>query len=241
MKKFTADFETCTWKDDESWVWAWAVCDIESEEITIDNKIESFMTFCYENKNTHFYFHNLKFDGSFIIYYLLTHNFTLAKDKKEIKDNTFTCLINEMGQFYSIVVYFKKRNKKVHKVTFIDSLKIIPFSVKEIAKTFKLPISKLEIDYNKERKKGWKLTLKEKEYIKNDVLIVAKALKLLFSQNLTKMTEGSNALNDYKDILGKYKFLHYFPLLDKKVDEDLRQAYRRSDLLTLILYIKTKM
>ncbi len=28
MKKFTGDFETATWIPDETWVWAWAVCEI---------------------------------------------------------------------------------------------------------------------------------------------------------------------------------------------------------------------
>ena len=28
MKKFTGDFETATWISDETWVWAWAVCEI---------------------------------------------------------------------------------------------------------------------------------------------------------------------------------------------------------------------
>ena len=58
-----------------------------------------------------------------------------------------------MVQFYQITLYFEKGNKKVKKVTFIDSLKIIPFSVSDIAKAFNLPISKLEIDYNNPRKK----------------------------------------------------------------------------------------
>ena len=53
---------------------------------------------------------------------------------------------SNMGQFYNITVYFKKGNKTVHKVTFIDSLKIIPFSVDDTAKAFKLPISKLKLD-----------------------------------------------------------------------------------------------
>lgn len=94
-----------------------------------------------------------------------------------------------MGQFYQITVYFEKKNKKVHKITFIDSLKIIPFSVKEVAKAFDLPISKLEIDYNKERYRGWRLTEAEENYIKNDVLIMAKALNVLFSQKLDRMTQ----------------------------------------------------
>lgn len=228
MKKFTADFETCTWLDNETYVWAWALCNIDTEEIKYGNSINTFFSYCKDNQNSTVYFHNLKFDGEFIIYYLLKHKFKHITEKKDIRSNTFMTLINEMGQFYSITVYFSKGNKKVHKVTFIDSLKIIPFSVDQIAKSFNLEISKLKIDYNKYRERNHELTIEEQEYIKNDVLIVAKALKVLFSQNLTKMTQGSNALSNYKEILGKYKFLHYFPPLEFKIDEDIRKAYKRT-------------
>lgn len=227
MKKFTADFETCTWLENETYVWAWAVCEIGNESnIVIDNNIKSFIDYCYSQKNSTFYFHNLKFDGEFIIYYLLKNGFKHVVKKEDIKDNTFTTLISDMGQFYQITVYFTKGNKKVHKVTFIDSLKIIPFSVDEIAKTFDLPISKLKIDYNEPREIGHILTEEENEYIKNDVLIVAKALKTLFDENLTYMTEGSNALHDFKSMITKSKYNHLFPTLDYKLDEDLRKSYK---------------
>lgn len=131
-----------------------------------------------------------KFDGEFIIYWALTHGFTHVEKKEDIKENTFTTLISDTGVFYNIVLYFSKGNKKVHKVTFIDSLKIIPFSVDETAKAFKLPISKLELDYNKPREIGYILTQEEKDYIKNDVLIMAKALKVIFDEGLTKMTRA---------------------------------------------------
>lgn len=227
MKKFTADFETSTWEKDKTRVWAWATCEIGNEEnLQIGNDIESFIDFVKNEKNCVCYFHNLKFDGEFIIYWLLTHNFKHVKDTKEAEDNTFTTLISDMGQFYSIIIYFKKGNKKTHKVTIYDSLKILPFSVDQIAKSFKLEISKLSIDYNKPRKIGHILTDEERNYIKNDVLIVAKALKTLFDDNLTKMTQGSNALNDYKLLLGDNKFLHYFPELDYDLDKELRKSYK---------------
>ena len=227
MKKFTADFETATWLENETYVWAWAVCEIGNEDnIIIDNNIDSFIEFCKTEKNPTLYFHNLKFDGEFIIYWALTHGFRHVEKKEEIENNTFTTLISDMGQFYQITLYFEKGNKKVHKVTFIDSLKIIPFSVEEIAKSFNLPISKLKIDYNLPREKGHILTIEENEYIRNDVLIVAKALKVLFDEDLTKMTQGSNALNDFKEILSKSKFQHYFPQLDYDVDKDIRKSYK---------------
>lgn len=227
MKKFTADFETCVWKDDETWVWAWATCEIGNESnIEIGNNIDDFIQYCKNNRNAVYYFHNLKFDGEFIIYWCLTHNFKHVEKKEDIKDNTFTTLISDMGQFYQITIYFSKGTKRVHKVTFIDSLKIIPFSVKETAKYFNLNISKLEIDYKEERELGHILTLEERKYIKNDVLIMAKALNVVFGEHLTKMTRASNAISDYKEIVGKSKYLHYFPTLDFEVDKDLRKSYK---------------
>lgn len=227
MKKYTADFETCTWLENETYVWAWAVCEIGKEEnIVIDNNIDSFIEFCRKEKNPTMYFHNLKFDGEFIIYWALTHGFKHVEKKEDIESNTFTTLISDMGQFYTITLYFEKGNKRVKKVTFIDSLKIIPFSVDAIAKSFNLPISKLKIDYNKPRKKGHILTKEETDYIKNDVRIVAQALKVLFNEGLEKMTEGANALADFKSMLSKSKFNHYFPILEYDIDKDLRKAYK---------------
>ena len=226
MKKFTADFETATWNPNKTWVWAWATCEIETSKINLGNTIESFIEYARSQKNSIFYFHNLKFDGEFIISWALNNGFTHAETKEEIKDMTFTTLISDVGLFYSIVLYFKKGNKKCEKITFYDSLKIIPFSVDEIAKAFNLPISKLKIDYKEERKKSHILTEEEKDYIKNDVLIVAKALKTIFDSGLTKMTEGSNAIYDYKKILTESKFLHYFPPLEYEIDADLRKSYK---------------
>lgn len=131
------------------------------------------------------------------------------------------------GQFYQITLYFKKGNKTVRKATFIDSLKIIPFSVKATAKSFNLSISKLKLDYTAYREVNHILTEHEKEYIKNDVLIMAQALEVVFSQKLTKMTRASNALADFKEIITKRKFEHFFPPLQKSVDKDIRQSYKR--------------
>ena len=222
-----SDFETATWKDDETWVWAWALCEIGNEEkIEYGNSIESFFDWCYNRSNPEVYFHNLKFDGSFIIAYLLENGYKWVKDRKEKENKSFSTLISDMGQFYQIVVYFKVGNKQVKKVTFYDSLKIIPFSVSDIAKSFNLEEHKLSIDYKKKREKGHILTEEEKAYITNDVVIVSKALNVLFRQNLKKMTQGSNALSDFKTIITIKRFEHYFPNLEAGVDKWIRQAYK---------------
>ena len=226
MKKFTADFETSTWLKDESFVWAWALCEIGNESnLKMGNSIESFFEVIKKEKNPIILFHNLKFDGEFILYYIM-HDLGFEHVKKnEKRDKTFSTLISDMGLFYQIEVYFEV-GKKTKKVTFLDSLKVINQSVEQIATTFNLEESKLIIDYNKPRKKGHLLTKDEIEYIKNDVVIVAKAMNYLYTMGLTKMTAGSNALFEYKNIITLKKFEKLFPLLPFDIDKDIRQAYK---------------
>ena len=152
MKRYVGDFETATWLKDETWVWAWAVAEIGNEDnIIIDNNISSFFDFCQKENNPIIYFHNLKFDGAFIVSYLLENGFTPIKEKKERADKTFTSLISDMGIWYSLEIYFHVENKRVKKVTIYDSLKIIPMPVVDIPKSFGIEEHKLEIDYNMPR------------------------------------------------------------------------------------------
>lgn len=224
MKKFTADFETTTDLDDCR-VWAWAVCEIGNfENFKYGNSIEDFLHFCAGRENFVLYFHNLKFDASFIIWYLLENGFEYIKDVKDRHDKSFTCLINEMGAFYSMEIYFKANKKKPNKVTIYDSLKILNFSVEKIAKDFNLPIKKLEIDYKAKREVNHILTGDEVAYIKNDVEIMARALDILFKMDLTKMTIASNAIGFYKKLNKNFKL--YFPELEYNIDENIRRSYK---------------
>ena len=225
MRRFTADFETSTWIPNETWVWAWALCDIENpDNVEVGNSLEDFFERIKKEANPYIYFHNLKFDGEFILYYLMTHGFEYV-ESREKRTNTFSTLISDMGLFYSIEVYFEV-GKKTKKVTFIDSLKIINQTVESMPKTFKLEENKLEIDYNLPREIGHILTNDEVEYVKNDVVIVAKALKYLFDMGLTKMTAGSNALSEYKEITRLNRFRSLYKPLNYDIDKDIRKAYR---------------
>lgn len=206
-------------------MWAWAVCEVGNPDFfTYGNTIESFFEFMEKSNNSTFYFHNLKFDGEFIMVHLFEQGFKHVLKKRDRETKTFTTLISDKGQFYSIEIVFKKEGKKINSVKIFDSLKILPFSVSQIAKGFNLPISKLEIDYKEDRAKGHELTAEEIDYIRNDVDIVARALHVLFEQGLTKMTQGSNALFDYKRMAGKKNFENWFPVPD--YDYDVRQSYK---------------
>lgn len=128
--------------------------------------------------------------------------------------------------FYTIEVFFRVGNRQTKKVTFVDSLKIIPFKVEDIAEKYGMEISKLKIDYNEKREKGHKLTLNEIKYIRNDVEIVARALKHNFDNGLTKNTLSANALNEFRKTLKKDVYDFMFPKLPYEIDKDIRQAFK---------------
>lgn len=227
MRRFCCDFETTTDLKDCR-VWAYACCEIgNSDNFSYGNSLDAFMEWCANTKeNFTCYFHNLKFDGAFIVDWLLKNDFEYIADKKERRDNTFTTLITDMGQWYQLEIWFKVKGHKVNKVTILDSLKILNFSVDFIAskKGFNLPQQKLELDYRAKREIGHELTQHEIDYIHNDVWIMAEALDIMFNQNLKKMTIAGDALSSFKDMCPNFKKL--FPTLPEEMDEDIRASYK---------------
>lgn len=223
--KFTADFETTTDVNDCR-VWAFAMSEIGDPDNFIYGKsIDEFFEMLENyHRSVKIWFHNLKFDGAFIINWLLSNGFEYRENKKDCDAGTFTTLITDMGVYYSIEVYYRRNKHKTHRVVFYDSLKILNFSVEEIAKDFDLPIRKLSIDYKAKREVGHDLTPEEVDYIRNDVEIMSRALNIMFEQGLTKMTIGSDALSNYKEFNKDFK--RYFPEFTLDVDAEVRKSYK---------------
>lgn len=225
-KKFAiADFETTTDPDDCR-VWAWAICDLENYEKLRGTDIDSFMRLVSDPMfNYTVFFHNLKFDGDFIMNWLFKHGFKYVESRDELSDKTFTCLIATNGQFFTMDIMFQNRGNYKNQVHIQDSLKILPIPVRDIATAFNLPILKGEIDYKAYREVGYQPTKEEWDYIDNDVEIVARGLKEFFALNLKKMTLSGDALFSYKKSIGGAKqFNRYFPKLD--YDSFLRPSYK---------------
>lgn len=217
-----SDFETTT-KPDDCRVWGWGLCrvqDTREDQVEIGNNIDTFLDRIQKHNYT-VYFHNLGFDGSFIMDAIFRDGFRHVQSK-HLKPGEFTTLISNLGQFYSMTV--KWRNGKT--TEFRDSLKKLPMTAARVAESFKLPVVKGDIDYHAERPVGHVPTPEERKYIANDVLIIAGALKLQFEQGMTRLTVGSDALNEYKRMAGKPIFTRKFPILPESMDTEIRQAYR---------------
>lgn len=222
----SGDFETNN-SETECRVWSWGLNGIEDTDLYLDGTdIASFIETIKEisyNEKLKIWFHNLKFDGSFIAHFLLSNGYQYREDSKFLNPNQFSALISDMGQWYTMKICFGN-SVKTGTVVIVDSLKVLPFSVGEVARSFGLGETKGSIDYNLIRPIGYKPTDEEKEYQHNDCLIMAKALKRMHEEGMTKMTAGSNALSFFKKNTSKKYFEKWFPQID--CDDFIRKSYK---------------
>lgn len=248
VRKFMCDFETTVYEGQTSTeVWASASVEFYTENVNIFHSIdEQFQYFKTLNCDIVAYYHNLKFDGNFWLSYLLTklkyeqaiHYLNDEQTQaefiaiKDMKNKTFRYTISDMGQWYTLTI--KVNN---HIIELRDSLKLLPFSVKQIGKSFKTKHQKLDMEYIGYRYAGCNITDEEKQYIANDVLVVKEALEQLFNDGHDKLTIGSCCMKEYKKTTGAYDYKDLFPplnevALDKNIfgssnaDEYIRHSYR---------------
>lgn len=239
---YVGDFETTVYEGQEfTEVWASAIVPFYSEDVLILGSIkDTFMHLISLNENLIIYYHNLKFDGHFWLDYLLRQKWlTLASNeaedeedfemlnKKEMHNNSYTYSISGMGQWYYIRI---KINGYIIEIR--DSLKLLPFSVKQLGKSFETKHKKLEMKYTGYRYEGCNITEEEKHYIANDVLVVKEALEIMFSEGHNKLTVGSCCLAEFKRKWNKpdkenpaflpFEFKEMFPnLLEYPLDSEL--------------------
>lgn len=226
-KTYVADFETTVYEGQTSTeVWAAAIVELNTEDVEIFHSIEDFYNRLLAEKGRDLivYFHNLKFDGTFILDYLLgelhyvqseTHDSrdvtTFKFDKRnEMANRTLIYSINSLGQWYTITIKIDDRY-----IQFRDSLKLLPFSVEKIGKSFETKHKKSKIEYTGYRYAGCEITDEEKFYISNDVLVVKEALEIMFKEGHRELTIGSCCLKEYKKLVNPKVFDDMFPDLTK--------------------------
>lgn len=234
-----ADFETTVSENTDTQtkteVWSAAYTEIgntDPDKVTVLKSINAFMyaltTSLFDLK---IYFHNLQFDGSFILNYLLnSKNWKQAFDvvngeyfpipEKEMKNWTYKYVISALGEWYSITLRVNN-----HYIRIYDSLKLLPLSVAKIGEAFKTTHRKLEMDYvGDNHKPNGEITEEEMSYIKNDVLVMSEALKIFFEQGHKGTTIGSCCLKDFKAKITETNFKEYFPDLSQiEVPDEIKE------------------
>ena len=199
LELWSCDFETTT-NPADCRVWAWGAARVDAPEVfTYGNDLATFLTWLDSIEDARIWFHNAKFDMEFVFCQLLRDGWEWVESKEQLSSETFTTLISDMGKFYSATLMFGHG----HMVEVRDSYKVIPIGVERIPKAFGLTEdAKLEIDYDADRPIGHVLTEEEVAYLREDVVIVAKALAILIAEGNTRLTAGSNALHALKQSIG---------------------------------------
>lgn len=214
-------------------VWAWGLKKVdfsapESEEIdtgtTLQGLVSDLVGIAGGSVKTCpiVFFHNLAWDGVFLVRYLLLHGWTHTE--KPRKKMEFSTLITETGTWYSMKLCVGKSKY----LEIRDLLKILPFSLNTLAKALKTPHQKLvgEVDYAKDRPAGYEPTDEEWSYLKNDVFVMSDALYAMRGFGLTEhLTIASHCMDDYKGRVGG-AFGSWFPELPDAEDAFVRQSYR---------------
>ena len=213
---FMGDFETTVYENQTyTEVWAAACVELFTEDVKIFHSLTELFCYLKElNQNVCIYFHNLKFDGSFWLDFLINRlqfkqayqilsnetwqngvpkHVTWLKNS-QMPQNSFKYSISDRGQWYTITI-----KTGGHFIEIRDSLKLLPFSVKRIGKSFSTVHKKLDMEYKGFRYAGCEITPEEQHYIANDVLVVKEALEIMFREGHTKLTIGGCCLEEYKN------------------------------------------
>lgn len=215
------DFETTVYDGQQATeVWASACVEFYTEDVKVHHSIEETFEYLVGLKNNVcIYYHNLKFDGSFWIDFLMTKEHLLQATEldsgkvvgflkeKDMPRNTFKYSISDKGQWYTVVI--KTKYGKLIEIR--DSLKLLPFSLKRIGESFKTKHRKLEMEYKGVRFPGCAITPEEEEYIKNDVLLIKEALEFMFNEGHKKLTIGSCCLEEFKKTTDEQEYGLLFP------------------------------
>lgn len=220
FKLYVMDTETIYNSEaNEAHVYLWASISTDGDKAH-GFDIKSLIEYMSKLKSAIIYFHNLKYDGSYILNYLISNGYTYTQVGGALKKKMFTTIISDMRQFYQIKIRFLTGNL----VTIKDSLKIMPASVEALGKAFKLDINKLNIDY---RTEAGTVTTEEIEYCYRDCEVVCECLKIMMKQDMNKLTAGACALSQYKDSIGGNKvFERIFPVLPVEIDSYCRRSYK---------------
>lgn len=233
MAIYSADFETSTAvvSNEETKVLAGAMIDIENyaddDAVVFWKSIDDFFDIIQENEvlksGDILYFHNLKFDGSFILNHMLRTGWVWSDDPfKQRKGKHYNTLISDMGTWYEIKLCYRGKRIEIK-----NSLCLVASNVASMGDSFKTRKRKLDMDYNKFSETG-ELTAEDREYLKSDVQIVAEVLNTLVHEyGFTKLTAGANSLNFFiKSFGGKDKFRNYFPYICDEEEFFIREAYK---------------
>lgn len=195
---YACDFETTTGKisEDRTRVWSFALDPVGEYKPEIYGSIDDFWNFCGDvnrGLKKRLYFHNLKFDGEFILWSALNDmQFVTALDEsgsmrkpRFLIEKEIVYAISDMGQWYFIAFVYNGCRVEIR-----DSLKLLPLKLEQIGKDICTKYKKSDMNYD-DKQSLEDCTESDIEYIKNDVLVLSEALDKILMLHDEKTPFGS--------------------------------------------------
>lgn len=188
-----ADFETCFTSEarENVRVWAWGFLDYINGAYEDGTEIKTFFDRILTDRKVYdIGFHNLKFDGSFIIPYLFKLGYEYMPNDKFMDKWTagddmkglFTHNITTNNQWFSITIA-KATMANSSTPAFVhiwDTYKLFPKKLSEIGLQYNTDSQKMQVDadfYEAIRPAGHQLTDLERAYLRADCATLAEALR----------------------------------------------------------------
>ena len=198
-------FRACTVNEYEkagkTFIKSWHLRDIKTmAPVACGDNINAFFDFISKGNYT-IYFHDLKFAGSYILYYLLEHKYKFEDMAKN--ENTFQSIISENNVFYEIKIHHKSYKRKVIKTTIYDTMKKFPFKIEKLAEMLNTTINDTA----------------------DETFTICMAAKNLNEGSLNLGTIGKDAVNQLTAFIGEKAYQRYFPNLTAEEDDFCREAY----------------
>lgn len=234
---YVADFETCDsntiYKTDNvtgkpvhyQRVWLAGHKNLETMESKVFTNIRDFMDDILAKKNRNnreVGFHNLKYDGSYIVPELFKMGYVVADGKPKAKE--FSVLVDDMNNWYTIVVQVNARRK----VTFWDTSKLFPMALEYLPHLYSTPTHKVrenEDFYNAIRDINHVPTKQELAYFENDLQVPAEVIKrhIELVGIRFKKTQASQSFYNFEQVFEHWRLR--FRALDVELDKKVRSAY----------------
>lgn len=167
------------------------------------------MTYKESHTQALIYFHNLGYDGEYLLRWLLKHGYKQTLNIDPVTHRTVIlrkefALLKSGGKFFSLTFWW--RGIKLH---FLDSLKLFPKSLASLGESIGYKKLKDTVDYRKFKiYKNHRYPKTWTKYLKRDCEILARYLKQFFakeknSHSLFKQTIGSISYSYIKETINK--------------------------------------
>lgn len=206
-------------------VWLAGIKNLASEETEVYTNMDEFMNAMLSrgnNQNKEYAFHNLKFDGSYIVPWLLKNGYYSTNEKP--LPGEFGVLVTDRNDWYSVTIQVTKRRK----VTLWDSAKLFPMQLRYLPDVYYTPTRKIEETqefYEARRSVDHEPTEEELKYLENDLQVLAETINAHIDRYgiRFKKTQAGQSWYDFTQGFKAWKLR--FPPLDNEIDMMIRPAY----------------